>query len=71
MFGIASTTKLKANHCHYIGLVAKLWKRYTLAVEWLVEAKRLATIAGTAVEDIPTINADLVEIIKQVKQLTY
>ena len=67
--GIHSAAKLRSNHCRYIGLVAKVRKKYTLAVDWLVEARRLARIDALA--DVPTINAELVETIKEVKPLLY
>ena len=65
MYGKSTKTRLRAVHCFYIGLVAKTRKMYTLAVEWLMEAKRLARRDRT--EDIPTISAELVETIKEVK----
>ena len=52
-------------HCLYIGLVAKFRKQYTLAVEWLREAKRLATVERTR-QDIPTVQAELIDTIKEV-----
>ena len=60
-------TKLQAIHCFFIGRVAKLRKKYTLAVEWLMEAKRLGRRDGTV--DTPTVDAELKKTINEVKQL--
>ena len=70
MHGIATAAKLQAFYCYYIGLRAKSQKKFTLAVEWLLEAKLQATIERKLV-DIPAINAELVETIKHVRQLSY
>ena len=43
-------------------------KKYTLAVEWLLEAKLLASGDGTM--DIPTVNAELVVTMTEVSHLT-
>ena len=67
---MTTTTKLQALHCYYIGVQAKSLDKHTLAIEWLLEAKRLATIEGKVI-DIPDINAELVETIKLVRQLIY
>lgn len=64
---MVSKMRLQSYHCYYLGLMAKSGKKYTLAVEWLMEAKRLAQIDGTT-EDIPTINAELVETSKNVRE---
>ena len=60
-------TKLLAAHCLYIGLVAKARMQFTLAIEWLQQAKGLAKIDGTA--DIPRVQLELIDTIKQVMAL--
>ena len=65
--GIRSGVTLQSNQCRYIGLVAKVRRKYTLAVDWLVEATRLARIDALA--DVTTINTELVETIKEVSRL--
>ena len=63
-----TTTKLQASLCYNVGVRAKAGKKYTLAVEWLREAKQQATMEGKMAY-IPAINAELVETIKNVRQL--
>ena len=58
--GVETRTKLLAAHCLYIGLVAKFDEQFTLAVEWLKEAKRLDEVEGPGA--IAIVQAQLAEL---------
>lgn len=62
--GFETGTKLLASQCLYLGVVAKILEEFTLAVDWLREAKWLALIDGTTA--ISTVQTELVEVILEV-----
>ena len=64
MKGLETRARLDATHCLYIGLLAKLRREYTLALEWLKEARRLAKTDRTV--DVPIVQAELAEMIREV-----
>ena len=59
---------LVALDCLFIGFVAKFNRKNTLAIDWLMEAIRLAIIDGTV--GVSTVRAMLMDTIKQVKSKT-
>lgn len=56
---------LMAANCFYMGLVAKIRGQYTLAIQWLEEAKLLAKIDGTI--DVATVTAEILDVIRLVR----
>ena len=65
--GIETGTRLLAVHCFHIGRIANVQRKYTLAVEWLNEAKQLAIVDSTI--EIPAVEAELFDVIKQVGRM--
>ena len=66
VYGVETGARLSAADCFLIGMIAKIQKQLTLAVEWLREAERLAEIDESA--DIYTVQSHLLETIHLVKE---
>ena len=62
--GVDTGLKLLASDCFFIGLRAKARGKYTLALDWLGEALRLAPVDGTVGNS--AVKAALVDLCQEV-----